>query len=65
MSDDELDYDVVLDVLQKHYDKIDEMDKGDCFNGIMTQIRFKQCHELKTAIRMWKEYKIQKGNNND
>jgi len=47
-TDDEPDYDVVLDTLQKHHDKLMGVDKH--INeytpfGIMQQIRMKQCHE--------------------
>ena len=60
MTDDETDYDVVLDVLQKHYDKLLGVDKHvNEFTpfGIMQQIRMKQCHELQMAMKVWQNYK--------
>ena len=60
MNDDETDYDVVLDVLQKHYDKLLGVDKHvNEFTpfGIMQQIRMKQCHEIKMAMKVWQDYK--------
>ena len=60
MTEDE--YDVVLDVLQEHRDKLWEMTKSniDCeFPGfnIMDQIRLKHIDELDDAIHWWKERK--------
>ena len=60
MNDKE--YDVVLDVLQKHYDKLWDMTKRNMeseFLGmsIMDDIRLQQMDELKEAIRWWKERK--------
>lgn len=51
---DEPDYDVVLDVLQKHHDKLFNMDKNTEVFGIMQQIRMEQCYELQKAMNMWK-----------
>lgn len=58
MSDD---YDVVLDVLQKHHDKLWEMTKRNMqseFLGmnIMDDIRLEQMDQLKEAIKLWKEH---------
>jgi hypothetical protein len=59
-TDDEPDYDVVLDTLQKHHDKLMGVDKH--INeytpfGIMQQIRMKQCHELNMAMKVWQDYR--------
>ncbi len=58
----EKEYDVVLDVLQKHYDKLWEMTKRNMESeflgmGIMDDIRLQQMAEIKEAIRWWKERK--------
>jgi hypothetical protein len=54
---DEEDYDVVIDVLQKHRDKLWMMTNlnmnADSFN-IMDQIRLEQIDQLNKAIIMWK-----------
>jgi hypothetical protein len=60
MSEEE--YDVVLDVLQKHHDKLWEMTKRNMESeflgmGIMDDIRLQQMAEIKEAIRWWKERK--------
>jgi hypothetical protein len=52
------DYDVVIDVLQKHYDKLLEMSNrnltSECIGlNIMDDIRIKQMEELKHAIELW------------
>jgi len=52
-------YDVVLDVLQKHHDKLMELTmqnmRSEYFEmGIMDDIRLEQCEQLKKAMRMWK-----------
>jgi len=56
----EEDYDVVVDVLQKHRDKLWEMNKRNANVelgfGIMDQIRFEQMDQLDKAIKMWKEH---------
>lgn len=59
------DYDVVLDTLQNHYNKLwkmtqQNMESG-CFN-IMDQIRLEQCRELELCIAMWKNYKKENPN---
>jgi hypothetical protein len=59
---DEPEYDVVIDVLQKHHDKLWEMTKRNMnseFIGmnIMDDIRLNQMDELKAAIQLWKESK--------
>lgn len=58
----EKEYDVVLDVLQKHHDKLWEMTKRNMESeflgmGIMDDIRLQQMDEIKEAIRWWKERK--------
>ena len=58
----EKEYDVVLDVLQKHHDKLWEMTKRNMESefigmGIMDDIRLQQMAEIKEAIRWWKERK--------
>jgi demethoxyubiquinone hydroxylase (CLK1/Coq7/Cat5 family) len=51
------DYDVVVDVLQTHYEKLLEMTRQnielDMFN-IMDEIRLEQLNQLNKAIKMWK-----------
>jgi hypothetical protein len=59
---EEHEYDVVLDVLQKHHDKLWEMTKRNMESeflgmGIMDDIRFYQMDEIKEAMRWWKERK--------
>lgn len=56
------DYDVVIDVLQKHHDKLMAMVNQNLrseFIGlnIMDDIRLEQCEQLKLAISMWKSQK--------
>ncbi len=58
----ESEYDVVIDVLQKHHDKLWEMTKRNMnseFIGmnIMDGIRLSQMDELKAAMKLWKENK--------
>lgn len=58
MSDEE-EYDVVLDVLQKHHDKLWEITRSNMqseFLGmnIMDDIRLAQMEELKQAMKLWK-----------
>jgi hypothetical protein len=54
----EEDFDVVVDVLQKHHDVLWKMTQQnlnmDMFN-VMDQIRFEQMSQLKQAIDMWKQ----------
>lgn len=52
-------YDVVLDTLQKHHDKLmkitmQNMNSEYLGMGIMDDIRLEQCDQLKKAMRMWK-----------
>ena len=59
--DDET-YDVVLDVLQKHHDKLMELTMRNMRSellgiGIMDSIRLEQCEELKEAMEVWKAHK--------
>lgn len=59
-KDDEQEYDVVIDTLQKQHDELWKMTQrnmnSDMFN-IMDQIRLEQCSELKRAIKMWSKHK--------
>ena len=53
-------YDVVLDVLQKHHDKLWEMTRRNMqseFIGmnIMDDIRLEQMDQLKQAMKLWRE----------
>ena len=52
------DYDVVVDILQKHYDKLWEMTYSNMNSefgmSLMDDIRFKQMDQLQQAIDMWK-----------
>ncbi len=54
------DYDVVVDVLQKHRDKLWKMTQQNMNSeyigmNIMDQIRLEQIDQLNKAIIMWKE----------
>jgi hypothetical protein len=57
----EEDFDVVVDVLQKHHDALWKMTQQnincDMFN-IMDQIRFEQMSQLKQAIELWKQHTL-------
>jgi len=57
MTDEEPDYDVVLDVLQKHHDKLWDMSKNKEEWGIMDHIRLDQMQQLKEAMNLWKNNK--------
>lgn len=53
------DYDVVLDVLQKHADQLWEITKRNMTSeyigiGIMDDIRLEQIDQLKEAMELWK-----------
>ena len=55
-------YDVVLDTLQKHYDKLMQITMTNMQSeflgmGIMDGIRLEQCEQLKEAIEVWKAHK--------
>ena len=55
--DKEQEYDVVVDVLQKHKDKLWKMTKSNMDNdmmNIMDDIRLEQISQLEKAIAMWK-----------
>lgn len=52
----EEDYDVVVDVLQKHYDKLWEMCNSNRDWGIMDHIRLEQMQKLKAAMKVWKKH---------
>lgn len=59
---DDSSYDVVLDTLQKHHDKLMELTMQNMrseFLGlsIMDDIRLEQCEQLKEAIEVWKAHK--------
>lgn len=54
---DEPEYDVVIDVLQKHHDKLWDMSKNKDEWGMMDHIRLDQMQELREAIKIWKEHK--------
>lgn len=59
---DDVEYDVVIDVLQKHRDKLWEMTMQNMRSefmgiGIMDQIRLDQIDQLDDAMKMWKEHK--------
>ena len=61
MTEDD-DYDVVIDTLTKHRDKLWEMTKSNMNSdmmNIMDSIRLEQIDQLDAAIRMWKENKQQ------
>ena len=51
------DYDVVVDVLQQHYNKLWDMTKNSSEWGIMDHIRLEQMEQLKQAINLWKAHK--------
>jgi hypothetical protein len=52
------DYDVVVDILQKHYDKLWNMTLAQMNSeygmSLMDDIRFEQMDQLQQAIGMWK-----------
>lgn len=50
-------YDVVLDVLGKHHDKLWDMSKNKDDWGMMDFIRLEQMAELKKAMELWKQHK--------
>ena len=54
----EEEYDVVVDTLQKQYDKLWNMTQAQMESGygmsIMDDIRFEQMDQLQQAIGMWK-----------
>ena len=52
----EEDYDVVVDVLQKHYDKLWDMSKNKEDWGMMDFIRLEQMQKLKEAMKVWKKH---------
>ncbi len=57
MSDEE--YDVVIDTLQKHRDKLWKMTQGNMNAGafnIMDTIRLEQIDKLDDAIKLWREH---------
>lgn len=63
MNDNE-NYDVVIDTLQKQYDALWKMTQrnmnADLFN-IMDQIRLEQCDQLRQAMALWRKHKEQPG----
>ena len=53
------DYDVVLDTLQKHHDKLWDITRRNMTSeflgmGIMDDIRLEQMSQLKEAMELWK-----------
>ena len=62
------DYDVVIDVLTKHKNKLEEMiDRNLRSIGInvMDQIRFKQISEIDDCIELWKNQKLRENDLDD
>ena len=60
MTEDQQEYDVVIDVLQKHHDKLWEITRRNMNSeylgmGIMDDIRLDQMNQLKEAIALWKK----------
>jgi len=53
MNEKEQEYDVVIDVLNKHIKVLSDMDRGGHL-GIMTQLRLEQIGQMTKAIRIWK-----------
>lgn len=58
---DDKDYDVVLDVLQKHHDKLWEITRRNMQSeylgmSIMDDIRLEQMDQLKQAMKLWREH---------
>ena len=56
-------YNVVLDVLQKHYDVLKDINERNRIllgGGVMDQIRFDQMDEIKEAMRWWKEILVER-----
>ncbi len=54
----EKEYDVVIDVLQKHYDKLTKLTMQNMNSdllglNIMDDIRIEQCSQLKEAMELW------------
>ena len=70
MENDTEEYDVVIDVLTEHKNKLWTMTKRNMDNlsfNIMDSIRLDQIDEIEDCIEMWKNYKkknIQKSLNN-
>jgi hypothetical protein len=59
---EEAEYDVVIDVLQKHKDKLWKMTKSNMDNdmmNIMDDIRLEQISQLEKAIAMWQSVSSQ------
>lgn len=55
-------YDVVLDALKKKFDALMEITMQNMRSefigmGIMDDIRFEQCEQLKEAMEVWKAHK--------
>ena len=48
-------FDVVVDLLQKHHDKLWNISKNIDDWGVMDHIRLKQMTELEDAILLWKD----------
>ena len=63
-------YDVVIDVLTKHKNKLEEMIDRNLRSeyigiNIMDQIRFKQISEIDDCIELWKNQKLRKNDLDD
>jgi hypothetical protein len=61
------DYDVVVDILQKHHDKLWKMTQQNMNSefigmGIMDDIRLEQMSQLTEAIGVWKKHCGDKNN---
>ena len=62
VESEEPEYDVVIDVLQKHHDKLWDITKRNMNSeflgmGIMDDIRLSQMDELKEAMKLWRANK--------
>jgi len=62
VESEEPEYDVVIDVLQKHHDKLWDITKRNMNSeflgmGIMDDIRLSQMNELKEAMKLWRANK--------
>lgn len=59
MTQDDEDFDIVVDVLQKQISAFEKMNKENMNMdlggiGIMDEIRYEQIWQMKKAIKMWK-----------
>lgn len=58
---EEKEYDVVVDVLKKHINKLWDITQGNEEWGIMDHIRMDHIKELQEAIQVWNEHKEKHG----